>query len=464
MEGEASSFNAAQIAVLAQIASGTPLPEALEDIVRLIEQQAEGMLCSVLLLDAEHGCLRHGAAPSLPHAYVVELDGSAIGPAAGSCGTAAYRGERVIVEDIASHPYWTNYRHLALPHGLVACWSTPIVSPDGAVLGTFAMYYRERRAPNARELTWVAAATHLASIAIVRTQVEHRLMRSEADARKLARLYAVSSSVSETLVRVRDPLQLYEGACRNAIEKGVAVLAWVGIYHQADDSVEPIARAGADAGYIDGHGRHGGPAVRAVRTGTVAISNDIANDSTFHDRDAAVRSGLAACAAFPFRIGGPRRAVFVIYRDAPDSFAEEVSVLGALAENISFAIQSAESELERVRAEQALRDREERLRLLHDLGEAMRGAGDAEQVLSVAVRMLGRHLRVSRCGYAEIADDGDRITIGPDYTDGCASIAGQHRMSDLGPEVSAALLRGGRAAVVRDVDTELTPGPGVVRL
>jgi len=464
MEGEASSFNAAQVAVLAQIASGAALPAALEAIVRLIEQQAGGMLCSVLLLDGEHGCLRHGAAPNLPRDYVAELDGSAIGPEAGSCGTAAFRGERVIVEDIATHPYWANYRHLALPHGLVACWSTPIFSPDRSVLGTFAMYYRERRAPTARELAWIDAATHLASIAIVRTRVEQRLRSSEIHARQLARLYAVSSSVSETLVRIRDPVQLYEVACRIAVEKAVAVLAWVGIHDQAEGRIVPVARAGIDDGYIDACGPHGGPAVRAIRTGTVAISNDIANDPTFDGAAEALRSGLGSCAAFPFRVDGSRRAVFVLYRDSPDSFADEIGVIAALADNISFAIESAENELERRRAEQALREREERLRLLHDLGEAMRSAGDAEQVLAVAVGMLGRHLRVSRCGYAEIDADGDRVMIAPDYTDGCASIAGQHRMADFGPEVAAALLRGGRAVVVRDVDAELRAGPGVERL
>jgi signal transduction histidine kinase/DNA-binding response OmpR family regulator len=377
MEGEASSFNAAQIAVLAEIARGAPLPATLEAIVRLIEDQSEGMLCSVLLLDDEHGCLRHGAAPNLPASYVAELDGSAIGPEAGSCGTAAYRRERVIVEDIATHPYWVNYRHLALPHGLSACWSTPIESPDGAVLGTFAMYYRQPRAPTERELGWITAATHLASIAIMGDRASRRLRDSEAHARHLARLYAVSSSVSETLVRIRDPAQLYQVACRIAVDKGVAVLAWVGVYHDADDRIEPVARAGSDHGYVDAVAAHGGPAIRAIRTGTVAISNDIANDPTLHGKAEALRSGLGSVAAFPFRIGGHRRAVLVVYRDSPDSFAEEVSVLGALADNLSFAIESAENEVERRRAEHGKRTAEIRL----DRNEAMlRIAGHAARL------------------------------------------------------------------------------------
>jgi len=126
-------------------ATGVPLPELLDQIVRLIEAQAVGMLCSLLLVDRAKGVVRHGAAPSLPEAFTRAIDGVRVGPAEGSCGTAAYRGEVVVVEDIATHPYWLAYRELALPHGLRACWSSPILSSGRDVLGTFAMYYREPR-------------------------------------------------------------------------------------------------------------------------------------------------------------------------------------------------------------------------------------------------------------------------------------------------------------------------------
>src|SRR5690606_32779194 len=102
---------------------------------------APDMLCSILLFEPKHRTLTTGAAPNLPPSFVRAIDGSSVGPSAGSCGTAAYRGERVIVEDIATHPAWVDYRALALPSGLRACWSTPILSSTGAVLGTFAMYF-----------------------------------------------------------------------------------------------------------------------------------------------------------------------------------------------------------------------------------------------------------------------------------------------------------------------------------
>src|SRR5262249_26063573 len=142
------------------------LSETLERIVRMIEAQGKDLVCSILLLDCDKGVLRHGAAPSLPAEFTRAIDGSAIGPTEGSCGAAAFHQERVIVEDIATHPYWTSYKHLALPYGLRACWSSPIFSPDHTVLGTFAIYYREPRRPTVAEMQWVERATHLAAIAI----------------------------------------------------------------------------------------------------------------------------------------------------------------------------------------------------------------------------------------------------------------------------------------------------------
>jgi PAS domain S-box-containing protein len=166
------AFELEQRELLEHIAGGAKASEVLDRIVRLVERQAQGMLCSILRVDAERGVVVHGAAPSLPLEFIRSIDGSKIGEGAGSCGTAAYRKERVVVEDIATHPYWDAYRGFALPFGLKACWSSPILSANGAVLGTFAMYYREVRAPRAEEEVWVERATHLAAIAMVREQDE----------------------------------------------------------------------------------------------------------------------------------------------------------------------------------------------------------------------------------------------------------------------------------------------------
>ena len=159
------------------VARGDSLAEILDNLCRFVEAQARGVLASISLLDGDR--LWHGAAPSLPKAYTDAINGVAIGPSAGSCGTAAYRGEPVIVEDIATDPLWSAYRDLALPHSLRACWSTP-VSPQGKVIATFAMYYREPRRPTTRDQELIEQITNLAGVAIQRKLAQEKLQRSEA--------------------------------------------------------------------------------------------------------------------------------------------------------------------------------------------------------------------------------------------------------------------------------------------
>jgi PAS domain S-box-containing protein len=164
------------VKVLAMVMAHAPLPEVLGTLCTNIEKHHSGLLCSILLLDADGTTLRHGAAPSLPREYSRLIDGIKAGPCVGSCGTAAYRRQPVIVSDIATDPLWAEFRHLALPHGLRACWSTPIAAQEGGILGTFAVYYREPRTPDGEHLQLIAHATHLAAVAIEwdRAQVELR--------------------------------------------------------------------------------------------------------------------------------------------------------------------------------------------------------------------------------------------------------------------------------------------------
>src|SRR6195256_2772394 len=161
--------------LLEMIARGDSRAPILDALCRLVEELASGALSSILLLDAKANRLRHGAAPSLPIAYTEAIAGIVIGPSVGSCGTAAYRGEPVMVRDIATDPLWADFRDLALAHGLRACWSTPIRSSDGKVLGTFATYYREPRSPTTQDHNLIEQVTHLASIAIEREQAEEVL-------------------------------------------------------------------------------------------------------------------------------------------------------------------------------------------------------------------------------------------------------------------------------------------------
>ncbi len=171
--------------LLGMIRTQAPLPKILDVLCTHIEQRNAGLHCSVLLLDADGTTLRHGAAPSLPSAYSSLVDGVKIGPCAGSCGTAAYRKQAVVVCDIATDPLWANCRQFALLHGLRACWSSPIVSQDGKVLGTFAVYYCEPRTPDAEHVQLVAHVTHLAGIAIEHDRAKAELRAAEARYRTL---------------------------------------------------------------------------------------------------------------------------------------------------------------------------------------------------------------------------------------------------------------------------------------
>jgi signal transduction histidine kinase/CheY-like chemotaxis protein len=185
------SFYDAQVAVLEQVASGAPLPVVLAGTVRLVESQAPEMLCSILLFDEATGTLHVGAAPSLPRSFTDAVEGLPAGPKMGSCGTAAYRRERVIVEDIANDPLWEVGCELVTSLGLRACWSTPIFSTDRALLGTFAMYCAETRGPTPGEMAWVEAATHIAAIAIERDRAETKLRLHEEQLRQAQKMEAV---------------------------------------------------------------------------------------------------------------------------------------------------------------------------------------------------------------------------------------------------------------------------------
>lgn len=165
------------------VAIGVPMTETLTTLIKLIEEDVPGMWGSILLLDDDGVHVHNGATPSLPVEYVNALEGLPIGPQAGSCGTAAYRKEAVIVEDIATDPLWEHYRSLAMQFGLRACWSTPIFDKQNQVLGTFAMYYRHPALPESYHQQLIDDATYLASIAISRERMERRLMVKESKLR-----------------------------------------------------------------------------------------------------------------------------------------------------------------------------------------------------------------------------------------------------------------------------------------
>ncbi len=233
----AEALRDGEIRILEMIARDAALEEILENLVRVVEAQFAGLLCSVLLLDEDGKRARHGAAPSLPEAYSKAIDGLCIGPKAGSCGTAMYRRESVVVTDTLQDPLWEAYRDVAEPYGFRACWSTPILAHSGQALGSFAMYYREPRGPSPAETRALEMATHLAGIAIERKlarEERERLRQAQADLAHINRVTTMGELTASLAHEIRQPIS---AASTNA----KTCLRWLG----RDDPDVPEAREAA---------------------------------------------------------------------------------------------------------------------------------------------------------------------------------------------------------------------------
>jgi signal transduction histidine kinase/PAS domain-containing protein len=210
--------------ILEMIARDAPLEEILGDLVLVVEAQFAGLLCSVLLLDEDGQHARHGAAPSLPKTYSEAINGLPIGPKAGSCGTAMYRREPVVVTDILLDPLWEPYRAMAEPYGFRACWSTPILAHSGKPLGSFAMYYREPRSPGLAETRALQLATHLAGIAIERKlarEQSERLSQAQEDLAHINRVTTMGELTASLAHEIKQPITA-------AVTNARTCLRWLG--------------------------------------------------------------------------------------------------------------------------------------------------------------------------------------------------------------------------------------------
>ncbi|MCG6117282.1 MAG: EAL domain-containing protein [Aquimonas sp.] len=201
--------------VLESVALGRPLRAVLDLLCRQVEALAPEVVCSVVRID-DAGLIRPLAGPSLPASYAAQLDGAAIGPSAGSCGTAAFRGEEVAVEDIETDPLWADYKHLALPLGLRACWSSPVLGRTGKVRASFALYFREPRGPSRFHRRMVEACTQLCRIAI-----QHE--DNQAEIERLAYFDLLTGLPNRALLQDRARMALHQ-AGRDGRRLGLAVL------------------------------------------------------------------------------------------------------------------------------------------------------------------------------------------------------------------------------------------------
>jgi PAS domain S-box-containing protein len=208
----AESLRVGQEQLLEMMARGVPLHDTLHKLVQLVESQSPGVLCSVMLLDESGQYMHCACCPSLPSSYIALLEGMAIGPGVGSCGTAMYRREAVVVSDIEHDPLWAPYLELIRDYGLRACWSMPIMQDERTVLGSFAMYYRTVRHPDAEEQRLIGVASHLASIAIERARREAELARHRSHLEEL-----VEARTAE-LLRAKEHAELTNEELQSALE------------------------------------------------------------------------------------------------------------------------------------------------------------------------------------------------------------------------------------------------------
>jgi PAS domain S-box-containing protein len=371
----AEALLAGEKRLLEMVARGDSLALILDALCRLVEELASGALSSILLLEPNGNQLRHGAAPSLPKAYIDAIDGGVIGPSAGSCGTAAYRAEPVIVSDIATDPLWADYRDVALPHGLRACWSSPILSSEGKVLGTFAIYYREPRTPTPEQHEIIEQITHLASIALERKRAEEAVRASEQVARGQVEALVQSLDILATA----PPPEKFIGQMLSTIGRllnAQSVILW--LLDEVTDSV--VLRAGAHGSNLAAiENRH--PFVSDPKswkeneglqemlfTGAPQACEDIETDSRISNalRDYFRSNGTKKFLTIPTLVGGRVNGFIGIrHGDRPPYRPEEIELAQALAHQAMFAIQLNEF-AEQGRRAAVLEERNRMARDIHD--------------------------------------------------------------------------------------------------
>src|SRR5881296_315116 len=374
---KAEALLAAEKRILEMIATGVALKEILNALCLFIEEQRSGTLASVLLLNPDGAHLDSIAGPSLPKEWTQQMESLPIGPCAGSCGTAAYRGSPVIASDIATDPLWDvpEHRAAALKHGLRASWSNPVLSSKGKVLGTFCMYYREQRTPTAHDLELIELATHLVRVAIERDRAEEALRASEQVARGQVEGLTYSLDVLATAPAPDKFLGQMLGTIGRLLD-AQSVILW--LLDESNDSL--VLRAWAEgANFAKADPEHPfiknpsswkeDPGLRELFfSGAPVACEDVEHDPyTSNDlREYLKAGGTKKFLRIPTLVGGRVKGFIGIrHGDQPPYRPEEIELAQALAHQAMLAIQLNES-AEQSRKAAILEERNRMARDIHD--------------------------------------------------------------------------------------------------
>jgi len=363
--------------LLEMIATGVALKEILNALCLIIEEQRSGTLASVLLLNPDGVHLDSVAGPSLPNGWTQQMENLPIGPCAGSCGTAAYRGSPVIVSDIATDPLWDvpEHRASALKHGLRASWSNPVLSSEGKVLGTFCMYYRETRSPNSQDLELIELATHLVRVAIERDRSGEALRASEQVARGQVEALNYSLDVLATAPAPDRFLGQMLGTIGRLLG-AQSVILW--LLDESNDSLvlrawaegTNFAKADTEHPFIKDPLAWKGDKVlqETVFTGAPVICEDVESDPRVSRaiREYFKSKGTKKYLTIPTLVGGRVKGFIGIRHETrPPYRPEEIELAQALAHQAMLAIQLNEF-AEQSRQAAILDERNRMARDIHD--------------------------------------------------------------------------------------------------
>jgi len=300
--------------VLKLLASGKPLTETLDNLVKILESQLIQSRCSILILDKTGKYFSIGASPSLPDSYCSAIDGLPVSPDIGPCAMAAFKNEIVVIENIETDTRWTNFKELALSHNLKACWSTPIRNIEGKVIGTLCPYYEKPFTPSENEFQMVQHAAYLAGIAIqlkqgdTALQEKNRLLKNEIKERKKASSQMAGQSRILEMIATQKELKEILDAITIMIENRCEdITCSILILDRKTQRLHCIAYSNIPKGYIDAlDGFKIGPKVGSCGTAAyhnkTVIVEDIANDPLWEGYShIAIEHGLNTCWSTPIR-------------------------------------------------------------------------------------------------------------------------------------------------------------------